>query len=82
MTVKNTDAASHEPANRQKHKQTPEQIVNRLQARIVKAQMEKRYNKVKALQRMLTHSQSAKILAVQRVTTNEGRKTPGTDGET
>ena len=63
-------------------KQTPEQIVRRLQARIVKAQEEGRWNKVKALQRMLSHSQSARVLAVERVTQNDGRKTPGVDGET
>jgi len=76
-------AASHEPRpERLREKQTPEQIVRRLQARIVKAQEAGKWNKVKVLQRMLAHSQSAKILAVERVSRNEGSKTPGVDGET
>jgi RNA-directed DNA polymerase len=73
-------AASHEP--REKRKQTPEEIVRRLQARIVKAQEAGRWNKVKVLQRMLAHSQSARILAVERVTHNQGANTPGVDGAT
>jgi RNA-directed DNA polymerase len=55
--------------------------VRRLQARIVKATQEGRWGKVKALQRLLTRSYSAKVLAVKRVTENAGRKTPGVDGE-
>jgi RNA-directed DNA polymerase len=53
--------------------------VKRLQARIVKATREGRWGKVKALQRLLTHSFAAKALAVKRVTENQGRKTPGVD---
>ncbi len=56
-----------------------ERIVRRLQARIVKATQEKRWGKVKALQRLLTHSFSGKALAVRRVTENQGKKTPGVD---
>lgn len=56
--------------------------VKSLQARIVKAQKEGRYGKVKALQRLLTHSYSAKTLAVKRVTENKGKKTSGVDKET
>lgn len=56
--------------------------VQRLQARIVKATEQGRWNKVKALQWLLTHSFSGKALAVKRVTENKGRKTPGVDGET
>ena len=74
-------AADHE-VKREKRKQTPEEIVSRLQARIVKAQEEGRHNKVKALQYLLTRSQSARTLAVERVTENDGRKTPGVDGQT
>src|SRR3974390_3947353 len=37
--------------------------------------------KVRALQRLLTHSDSGKVLAVRRVTENNGKKTPGVDGE-
>ena len=57
------------------------QNVRRLQARIVKATQEGRWGKVKALQRLLTHSFSGKALAVRRVTENRGKKTPGVDGE-
>ena len=55
--------------------------VRRLQARIVKAVQAGRWGKVRALQHLLTHSFSGKALAVQRVTTNDGRKTPGVDGQ-
>jgi RNA-directed DNA polymerase len=34
---------------------------------------------VKALQRLLTHSYSGKVLAVRRVTENNGKETPGVD---
>ena len=51
--------------------------VRRLQVRIVKAVERGRWGKVKALQRLLTTSQSGKLLAVRRVTENQGRKTPG-----
>ncbi|MFA6204551.1 MAG: reverse transcriptase N-terminal domain-containing protein [Gallionella sp.] len=56
--------------------------VRRLQARIVKAVQEGRWGKVKALQWLLTHSFSGKAIAVKRVTENQGKKTPGVDGET
>src|SRR5487761_373877 len=54
-------------------------IVRRLQARIVKATQEGRTNRVNALQRLLTRSFSARVLAVKRVTDNRGRRTPGVD---
>jgi RNA-directed DNA polymerase len=54
--------------------------VRKLQARIVKAQQLGKYNKVKVLQWLLTHSFSEKILAIKRVTENKGKKTPGIDG--
>lgn len=57
------------------------QNVCRLQMRIVKATQAKKWGKVKALQRILTRSFSSKALAVRRVTENQGRKTPGVDGE-
>lgn len=57
-------------------------IVRRLQARIVKAVQEGRWGKVKALQYLLTHSFSAKVMAVKRVTDNPGKRTPGVDGVT
>jgi len=54
--------------------------VRRLQMRIAKATKERRWNKVKALQYLLTRSQAAKLLAVKRVTSNKGKDTPGVDG--
>ncbi len=56
--------------------------VRRLQARIVKATQEGRWGKVKSLQWLLTHSLSGKAIAVKQVTENQGKKTPGVDGET
>ena len=53
--------------------------VNKLQARIVKAQKAGKHGRVKALQWMLTHSFYAKALAVKRVTSNRGSKTAGVD---
>ncbi len=53
--------------------------VKRLQTRIVKATQEGKWGKVKALQRLLTHSFSGKVLAVKRVTENQGKNTPGVD---
>lgn len=54
--------------------------VKQLQMRIAKAVREKRYGKAQALQWLLTHSFSAKALAVKRVSQNSGGKTPGVDG--
>lgn len=54
--------------------------VRRLQMRIAKATREERYNKVRTLQHLLTHSFFAKLWAVRRVVTNHGRNTPGVDG--
>ena len=45
------------------------------------ATKESRWGKVRALQRLLTHSYSGKVLAVRRVTENDGKKTPGVDQE-
>ena len=61
--------------------QTARRNVRRLQVRIVQATKEGRWGKVKALQRLLTHSYSGKVLAVGRVTENAGKKTAGVDGE-
>ena len=55
--------------------------VKKLQMRIVKAQKEGHYSKVKSLQWMLTHSFYAKALAVKRVTSNRGKNTSGVDHE-
>lgn len=54
--------------------------VRRLQMRIAKAVKENRWNRVKVLQYLLTHSFYAKLLAVKRVTSNKGKKSPGVDG--
>jgi RNA-directed DNA polymerase len=55
--------------------------VRRLQARIVKAMKAGQKRKVRALQFILARSLSGRAIAVKRVTTNRGRKTPGVDGE-
>ena len=76
-------AASHETASWQTINWSKAQrIVRRLQARIVQATQAGRWGKVKALQRLLTHSYSGKVVAVRRVTENHGKRTPGVDGET
>jgi RNA-directed DNA polymerase len=53
--------------------------VRRLQVRIVQAIQEGRWNKARALQRLLTRSYSGKALAVRRVTGNKGKRTAGVD---
>ena len=58
------------------------QHVLKLQMRIAKASREGKRGKAKALQWLLTHSKSAKLLAVKRVSQNKGSKTPGIDGIT
>lgn len=55
--------------------------VRQLQVRIAKAEREGRPGKVRALQRILTHSFSGRAMAVKRVTSNTGKRTPGVDGE-
>lgn len=57
-----------------------EELVNRLQIRIVKATLEKKWRLVKRLQYLMTNSFYAKALAVKRVVTNKGKNTPGIDG--
>jgi retron-type reverse transcriptase len=49
--------------------------------RIAQATKVGRWGKVRALQRLLTHSYSGKVLAVRRVTENDGKKIPGVDQE-
>lgn len=53
--------------------------IGRLQMRIAKAVRENRWGKVKALQRLLTHSYYAKAMAVRKVTRNKGSRTSGVD---
>jgi RNA-directed DNA polymerase len=55
------------------------QQVRRLQVRIAKAIKNGDRRGASALQWLLTHSRAAKLLAVRRVTTNRGAKTPGVD---
>jgi len=54
--------------------------VLRLQMRIAKAERDGKRGKVKALQRLLTSAFYAKCLAIKRVTSSQGGKTPGIDG--
>lgn len=54
--------------------------VKRLQVRIAEAAREGVKKKVRALQRLLATSRAARLLAVRRVTTNKGKRTPGVDG--
>ena len=73
-------AASHDAAAWQTiNWSKAHRIVRRLQARIVQATQAGRWGKVKALQRLLTHSYSGKVVAVRRVTENHGKRTPGVD---
>lgn len=58
-----------------------ETYVNRLQVRIAKATKEKKWNTVKRLQYLLTHSYYGKALAVRKITTNKGKNTSGVDKE-
>lgn len=55
--------------------------VNRLQTRIAKATLKGKWNLVKRLSYLMTHSHAAKLLAVRIVTQNRGKRTPGVDGE-
>lgn len=56
-----------------------EQHVRTTQRRIAKATLEQDWRRVKALQRSLNHSFSARALAVRRVTENQGKRTAGVD---
>jgi len=55
--------------------------VNKLQTRIAKAVKQKKWNLVKRLQYLLTHSHYAKLLAVRRICQNKGKRTAGVVGE-
>lgn len=56
-------------------------VVKKLQVRIAKATKNGNWRKVNSLQWILTHSYSAKCLALKRVLENKGKNTPGVDGE-
>ncbi|MDE2287030.1 group II intron reverse transcriptase/maturase [Pandoraea sp.] len=58
-----------------------ERNVRGMQIRIAKATREGNWRRVKALQRMLTRTLSAKLYAVRRVTQNTGARTAGVDRE-
>ena len=58
-----------------------EMKVSKLQSRIAKAASENRMNLVKKLQYLLSISFYAKLLAVKRITSNRGKRTPGVDSE-
>jgi len=58
-----------------------ERYVNRIQVRITKAVLNNKWNLVKRLQYLLTQSFYAKVLAVKKVTSTKGKKTPGIDNE-
>ncbi|ASB50320.1 group II intron reverse transcriptase/maturase [Alkalitalea saponilacus] len=53
--------------------------VRKLQVRIAKAVCESKFNKVKSLMWLLVNSYYAKLVAVFKVITNKGGKTPGVD---
>ena len=55
------------------------QNVKSLQCRIAKATIQGKRHKAKALQWLMAHSFSAKLLAVKRVTSNKGKRTSGVD---
>jgi RNA-directed DNA polymerase len=58
-----------------------EQFVGKLQTRIAQAEMSKDFRRANRLSRSLVRSWQAKALAVKRVTTNQGKRTAGTDRE-
>jgi RNA-directed DNA polymerase len=90
MTTETTEATTPDPsvgattdrpvAWHQINWRKAERTVRRLQTRIAQATQAGKWGKVKALQRLLTHSWSGKALAVRRVTENTGKRTPGVDG--
>ena len=55
--------------------------VKSLQSRIVKAVKANKWRKMKALQRILSKSYAAKLLAIRRITENSGKRTAGIDGQ-
>jgi len=57
-----------------------EALVSRMQMRIAKSIRLKRWSRAKALQRLLSRSFYARLLAVKRIMSNKGSRTPGIDG--
>ena len=75
-------ASSHGPSGWQSIEwRRVERNVRTMQMRIAKATQESDWRRVKALQRSLTRSFSARVLAVRRVTENQGKRTAGVDRE-
>lgn len=73
-------ASSREPANWHAIDwQRVERFVRTMQQKIAKATQGQDWRRVKALQRSLIHSHSARALAVRRVTENQGKRTAGVD---
>jgi RNA-directed DNA polymerase len=75
-----TDSILHPPTWKTIEWRKVYATVKKLQMRIAKAFRLGKYNKAKALQWLLTHSFYAKLIAIKRVTENQGRNTPGIDG--
>ena len=73
-------ASSHRPAGWQSIDwRRVDRQVRTTQMRIAKATQEGDWRRVKALQRSLTRSFTARALAVRRVTENQGKRTAGVD---
>ncbi|MCR4144651.1 reverse transcriptase N-terminal domain-containing protein, partial [Alcaligenes faecalis] len=79
-TTPRGSASSHEPQDWHAIDwRRVEQFVRTTQQRLAKATRDNDWRRVKALQRSLTHSFSARALAVRRVTENQGKRTAGVD---
>jgi RNA-directed DNA polymerase len=77
MTAQKAGALQDGPGNWQSIDwKLAQRHVRRLQMRIAKAVKESRWNKVRSLQYLLTHSFYAKLLAVKRVTSPTRGKRP------
>ena len=57
-----------------------EALVSRMQMRIAKSIRQSRWGRAKALQRLLSRSFYARLLAVKRIMSNKGSRTAGIDG--
>jgi RNA-directed DNA polymerase len=79
MMVQNTNASSACTSWDSIDWNTAQRQVKQLQMRIAKAIREGKYRKAGSLQWILTHSFYAKVLAIKRVTQNQGSKTAGVD---
>jgi RNA-directed DNA polymerase len=82
MELEGSGAVTHEKQGKKHPKRTPEQVVSRYQTRIVQAMQTGKTGRVKHLQGMLVHSYSARLVAVERVTSNKGKETAGVDKQT